>query len=93
MNKCTDKCSSFPHEHIDDEHLVRSYIDKINKDSETWNKRGINVPWYRGQSDAKQSPRPKIFRKEKINENIDCKIMKALQAYGKERTKKTILKG
>jgi len=69
LDKCTDKCSSFPHRHIEGKHLVRSYIDKINKDSETWNKRGINVPWYRGQSDAKQSPRPKIFRKEKINEN------------------------
>ncbi|MBI4680137.1 MAG: FRG domain-containing protein [Nitrospirae bacterium] len=69
MNKCDNRCSSFPHEHIDGDHLVRSYIDKINKDSKTWNKSGMNVPWFRGQHDAKQSPLPAIFRKEKSKDN------------------------
>lgn len=49
--------------------MARSYIDKINKDSKTWNKSGINVPWFRGQSDDKQSPLPTVFRKEKVKEN------------------------
>jgi len=69
LNQCTDKCSNFPHEHIEGEHLVQSYIDKIMKDSRIWDIHGINVPWFRGQTDAKQSLLPAVFRKEKVKEN------------------------
>lgn len=60
-----DKYAHFPYELIEGEEgeeLIQSYINKIIRDSKEWDCLGINVPWFRGQSDARKSPVPAVFR-------------------------------
>lgn len=44
------------------EELLQSYIEKVIRDSRGWDCRGINVPWFRGQTDGSRSPVPAVFR-------------------------------
>ena len=69
--KC-DISAKFPHEHIEGQEgkdLIKNYIDKVTTISQKWSCSGINVPWFRGQSDAAKSPLPKVLRIKRHKES------------------------
>lgn len=65
MDKAEER-KEFPGEYLEGtagEELLQSYIEKVIRDSRLWDCRGINVPWFRGQTDDRQSPVPAVFRR------------------------------
>ena len=44
--------------------IIQKFVSVVYEDTKTWDYNGLNIPWFRGQTDASWPPMPVVFRKK-----------------------------